>query len=181
MTCDREQHSSHHPYVTHFRGGGSLIVAILKLFGFFCAQERVWGSFPPYWERLSLPRSHKTSAQTPQKQRGVFPFCFAHSKPWQRRFCASLPADKCITSELLKDIPLTGVLGGSLSAEAELLKGGKSCLKSPGGGSSPPLNPPRASQSLLPTPQARCPPRRSSSMATSRPSQSTARRRMGGR
>lgn len=32
--------------------------------------------------------------------------------------------DKCITSELLKDIPLPGVLGGSLSAEAELLKGG---------------------------------------------------------
>ncbi|XP_010022881.1 PREDICTED: eukaryotic translation initiation factor 3 subunit G, partial [Nestor notabilis] len=31
---------------------------------------------------------------------------------------------KCITSELLKDIPLPGVLGGSLSAEAELLKGG---------------------------------------------------------
>ncbi|KAM6233263.1 LOW QUALITY PROTEIN: eukaryotic translation initiation factor 3 subunit G [Porphyrio hochstetteri] len=34
--------------------------------------------------------------------------------------------DKCITSELLKDIPLPGVLGGSLSAEAELLKGGES-------------------------------------------------------
>uniref|UniRef100_A0A8D0FU24 Eukaryotic translation initiation factor 3 subunit G n=1 Tax=Strix occidentalis caurina TaxID=311401 RepID=A0A8D0FU24_STROC len=32
--------------------------------------------------------------------------------------------DKCITSELLKDIPLPGVLGSSLSAEAELLKGG---------------------------------------------------------
>ncbi|NWI89649.1 EIF3G factor, partial [Pitta sordida] len=32
--------------------------------------------------------------------------------------------DKCITSELLKDLPLPGVLGGPSSAEAELLKGG---------------------------------------------------------
>ncbi|KAM6364737.1 LOW QUALITY PROTEIN: eukaryotic translation initiation factor 3 subunit G [Pluvialis apricaria] len=40
--------------------------------------------------------------------------------------------DKCITSELLKDIPLPGVLGGQLSAEAELLKGGESWVR--GGG-----------------------------------------------
>ncbi|XP_030826661.1 eukaryotic translation initiation factor 3 subunit G [Camarhynchus parvulus] len=32
--------------------------------------------------------------------------------------------DKVITSELLKDLPLPGVLGGPSSAEAELLKGG---------------------------------------------------------
>uniref|UniRef100_UPI000B4D53CF eukaryotic translation initiation factor 3 subunit G-like n=1 Tax=Lonchura striata TaxID=40157 RepID=UPI000B4D53CF len=32
--------------------------------------------------------------------------------------------DKVITSELLKDLPLPGVLGGASSAEAELLKGG---------------------------------------------------------
>lgn len=43
------------------------------------------------------------------------------------------PADKCITSELLKDIPLPGVLGGSLSAEAELLKGGESRWGAGGG------------------------------------------------
>ncbi|KAK4805944.1 hypothetical protein QYF61_021508 [Mycteria americana] len=43
----------------------------------------------------------------------------------QLRFLGSLAfSHKCITSELLKDIPLPGVLGGSLSAEAELLKGG---------------------------------------------------------
>lgn len=83
MTRDREQRCSHHPYVAHFRGGGSLIVAILKLFGFFCAQKRAGGSSPPYWERLCLPRSHKTSNRTPQKQQGAFPLCFPRSKPWQ--------------------------------------------------------------------------------------------------
>lgn len=46
---------------------------------------------------------------------------------------SSLPTDKCITSELLKDIPLPGVLGGSLSAEAELLKGGESWARGRGG------------------------------------------------
>lgn len=92
----------------------------------------------------------------------------------------SLPTDKCITSELLKDIPLPGVLGGTLSAEAELLKGGESWVRGQGGSCF--FLPPPPSRTLShcpPSLQARSPPQRNLSMGTSKPSRSIARRRMG--
>lgn len=92
-----------------------------------------------------------------------------------------LPTDKCITSELLKDIPLPGVLGGSLSAEAELLKGGESWAR--GWGGSVFLSPPpqRTLSHCPPSPQARSLHQRNLSMGTSKLSQSIGKRRMGAR
>ena len=100
-------------------------------------------------------------------------------------FPPRLPADKCITSELLKDIPLPGVLGGSLSAEAELLKGGENWLRDLGGPFSyyfpPPLPPLDTIPLFPPSLQAHCLPRRNLSMGTSKPSRSIVRKRMGAR
>uniref|UniRef100_A0A8B9B9T5 Eukaryotic translation initiation factor 3 subunit G n=1 Tax=Anser brachyrhynchus TaxID=132585 RepID=A0A8B9B9T5_9AVES len=96
-----------------------------KAFWLFFAPRRESGAPLPSAGRGPASQDSIKPATGPHKSGGVLsPSCRARSEPWRRRFSVSLPTDKCITSELLKDIPLTGVLGGSLSAEAELLKGG---------------------------------------------------------